>query len=110
LYALLSALPITGWLLSPAERDAVRYFALFGLPPVHFAAGEGSLEEVHEVLYSSLFASALLQVAGALKDHFWNRDHTLRRDGHSAFKALRRRHPCRTSSPFRDWPLSPANG
>jgi cytochrome b561 len=78
LYVLLFTLSLTGWLLSSAEGDAVRFFGVFELPPLHSAAGEEILEEVHEVLFNILLAFSVLHIVGALKHHFWNRDHVLR--------------------------------
>jgi cytochrome b561 len=77
-YILLFALPITGWMLSSIEGDPVLYFELFELPPLTVPAGEETLEELHETLFNVLLAFAILHVAGALKHHFWNRDHVLR--------------------------------
>ena len=77
-YALLFALPVTGWLLSSAEGDAIRYFDLFALPPLPSRMGEETLEDLHETLFNVLLAFATLHVVGALKHHFWNRDHVLR--------------------------------
>jgi cytochrome b561 len=77
-YALLFALPITGWMLSTAEGDAVRFFGLFELPPLLSPAGEELLEELHETLFNVLLAFAVLHIVGALKHHLWNRDNVLR--------------------------------
>ncbi len=77
-YALLFAVPITGWLLSSAEGDAVRYFDLFELPPLSSRVAEETFEELHETVFNVLLAFTVLHVAGALKHHFWNRDHVLR--------------------------------
>ena len=77
-YVLLFAAPLTGWLLSSAEGDALRYFDLFALPPLPFGVSEETFEDVHETLFNVLLAFAVLHVAGALKHHFWNRDHVLR--------------------------------
>ena len=77
-YALLFALPITGWLLSSAEGDPVRYFDLFELPPLSTGVDEDTFEDLHETLFNVLVALAALHVLGALKHHFWNHDHVLR--------------------------------
>ena len=53
-YALLFALPITGWLLSSAEGDPVRYFDVFELPSLSARAGEETFEELHEALFNVL--------------------------------------------------------
>jgi cytochrome b561 len=77
-YALLFALPITGWMLSSTEGDPVRYFGLFELPPLLSGGGEETLEELHETLFNVLLGLAVLHIVGALKHHFWNRDDVLR--------------------------------
>jgi cytochrome b561 len=40
--------------------------------------GEETREDLHETLFNVLLALATLHVLGALKHHFWNRDHVLR--------------------------------
>jgi cytochrome b561 len=77
-YALLFALPVTGWLLSSAEGDAVRYFDLFDLPALSTGVDEDTFEELHEALFNVLLAFAALHVVGALKHHFWDHDRVLR--------------------------------
>jgi cytochrome b561 len=77
-YVLLFALPITGWMLSSAEGDGVRFFGLFELPPLLSPAGEEILEELHETLFNVLLAFAVLHIVGALKHQLWNRDNVLR--------------------------------
>jgi cytochrome b561 len=78
LYALLFALPVSGWLLSSAEGDPVLFFGWFELPPLPGAADADMMEEVHEVLFNVLLAVAILHAAAALKHHFWDRDDVLR--------------------------------
>jgi cytochrome b561 len=77
-YVLLFALPITGWMLSSAEGDPVRFFGWFELPPLGSLAGEETLEELHETLFNVLLALGVLHIVGALKHHLWNRDDVLR--------------------------------
>ncbi len=77
-YALLFALPITGWLLSSAEGNPVRYFDLFELPPLASSLDKDTFEDLHETLFNVLLALSVLHVVGALKHHFWNGDHVLR--------------------------------
>ena len=77
-YALLFALPITGWMLSSTEGDPVRFVGLFELPRLLSPAGEDMLEELHETLFNVLLALAVLHIVGALKHHLWNRDDVLR--------------------------------
>ena len=78
LYVLLFAIPLTGWLLSSAEGDPVSWFGLFELRPVSVAADDDVLEDLHEVLFNVLVATAALHTLAALKHHFVNRDGVLR--------------------------------
>jgi cytochrome b561 len=78
LYALLFALPLTGWLVSSAEGDAVTFFGWFELPPLSVGVDEDLLEDAHEALFNALVAIAALHAAAALKHHFWDRDGVLR--------------------------------
>jgi cytochrome b561 len=81
-YALLVALPLTGWLLTSVEGDAVSYFGRFSVPALPVAgsdATEDFLEETHEVLGNVLLALAGLHVLAGLKHHFMDKDNVLRR-------------------------------
>jgi len=76
LYALLFALPITGWLMSSAANRPVSWFGLAQLP--NFIAPDARLKEVfeeaHELLVNVLFVLVGLHVAAALKHQFIDRD------------------------------------
>jgi cytochrome b561 len=76
LYALLFALPITGWLTSSAANRPVSWFGLVQLPD--FVAPDAGLkeafEEAHEVLVVLLLTLVVLHVAAALKHQFFDRD------------------------------------
>lgn len=76
LYALLFAMPLTGWMMSSASNYPVSWFGLVQLPD--FVAPDRDLkhtmEEIHETLAKALIALALLHVAAALKHQFVNRD------------------------------------
>lgn len=65
-YALLFALPITGWALSSVEDEPLSFFHWFAVPRIA-SSGEETLEEIHEVLFNVLLALALLHVIGAAK-------------------------------------------
>lgn len=65
-YALLFAIPITGWALSSVEEEPLRFFNWFDVPRF-VLAGEDTLEEVHETLFNTLAALAVLHVIGAAK-------------------------------------------
>lgn len=76
LYALLLAMPLTGWMMSSASNYPVSWFGLVQLPDL-VGPDRGLkhlLEEVHETLANALIALVLLHVAAALKHQFWDRD------------------------------------
>jgi len=81
-YALLLALPLTGWAFSsnPARPRPVDWFGLFELPllPVNGAVAAAS-HAAHEMLGLLMTALVLLHVAAALRHHFIRRDHALAR-------------------------------
>lgn len=76
LYALLFAMPLSGWLMSSASNYPVSWFGLAQLPD--FVAPDRGLkhllEELHETLATGLIALALLHVAAALKHQLVDRD------------------------------------
>ncbi len=117
LYALLLALPLSGWLATSAEGRSVNLFGGISLPRWEIGAptapaaraesqlsvsstgeSEGGAEDVHEILANVLLALATLHVLAALKHQFWDRDDTLsrmfpafriRRSGESATARVR---------------------
>jgi len=81
LYALLFALPLTGWMMSSAANYPVSWFGLLQLPDLVMPS-EGLhevLEEVHEALFFALLSLAGLHVMAALKHQFVDRDGLLKR-------------------------------
>jgi cytochrome b561 len=81
LYALLFALPVTGWLMSSAANRPASWFGLLQLPDF-VAPNEGlkeTFEAAHEFLVNVLFALAGLHIAAALKHQFLDRDGLLLR-------------------------------
>jgi cytochrome b561 len=76
LYALLFALPLTGWLMSSAANRPVSWWGLVQLPD--FVAPDADLkdvfEETHEFLVNVLFVLVALHVAAALRHQFIDRD------------------------------------
>jgi cytochrome b561 len=79
-YALLFAIPLTGWALATADGQSVSFFGWFDLPdflPVS-SLSKDQLEELHEVLFNSLAGLAVLHIAAALKHRFIDRDNVLR--------------------------------
>ena len=81
LYALLFALPVTGWLMSSAANRPVSWWGLAQLPD--FVAPDAGLKETfeaaHEFLVNVLFALVALHVAAACKHQFIDRDGLLMR-------------------------------
>ncbi len=81
LYALLFALPLTGWLMSSATNYPVSFFGWFSFPDLVAPSRSlaDSLKASHHLLAKILFVLALLHIAAAMKHHFFNRDDVLRR-------------------------------
>jgi cytochrome b561 len=81
LYALIFAMPLTGWLMSSAKTYSVSWFNLFAFPNL-VGKNEHLYElthELHEVLFNVLVAVAVLHALGALKHHFIDRNDVLKR-------------------------------
>jgi cytochrome b561 len=81
LYALLFAIPLSGWALNSAAGFPLQWFGLFNLPAitgkdhdVHELA-----EELHELLFWILVSLALVHAAAAFYHHLFQRDDTLAR-------------------------------
>jgi cytochrome b561 len=76
LYALLFALPLTGWMMSSAANYPVSWFGVVQLPDLVMPSEDLKevLEEVHEGLFVALLSLAGLHVLAALKHQFVDRD------------------------------------
>lgn len=81
LYALLLALPLTGWLLNSAAGFPLQWFGLFNLPSL--AARDEALHALavasHEVLFWALAVLVVMHAAAALYHHLFLGDATLAR-------------------------------
>jgi cytochrome b561 len=89
-YALLFAVPLSGWALATASSQALSFFGWFDLPPFQPVVqaplpgleggvlSKDQLEELHEVLFNVLVGLSLLHIAAALKHQFVDRDSVLR--------------------------------
>jgi cytochrome b561 len=81
LYALLFAIPLSGWILNSSTGFPLRWFDLVNLPPI--AAKGEALHAVaktwHEALFWTLVAVALAHAAAAFYHHLIQRDATLAR-------------------------------
>lgn len=80
LYAILFAMPITGWLMSSARNYPVSWFNLVQLPD--FVGQNDAIYDAmlttHHVLAKVLFAVALVHILAALWHHFIRKDNVLR--------------------------------
>lgn len=76
LYALLFALPLTGWMMSSADGHAVSWFGFARLPDLVMPSEslEEILHEVHETLATTLLVLAGIHLLAALKHQFVDRD------------------------------------
>jgi cytochrome b561 len=81
LYALIFAVPLSGWWVSDASR--VPFKAFFFLPMPDFIETDRVLQEtaaeVHEVLTMTLLIVVIVHIAAALRHHFLLHDDVLRR-------------------------------
>ncbi len=81
LYALLLAIPLSGWVLNSASGFPLQWFGLFNLPAI--AGRDHGLhelaEEVHEWLFWAMVALAVAHAAAAFYHHLFQRDATLAR-------------------------------
>lgn len=80
-YALMLALPLTGWIMSSAGTRPLAWFGA-AFPKLPVAKGSALAEishEGHEVMGFVLIALIVLHVAAALRHHYVLRDGVLRR-------------------------------
>lgn len=81
LYALMIAIPLTGWLMSSAKGFQTVYFAVLPIPDLlnkNTALGE-TLNLVHRYLNYLMIAIIGAHIGAALKHHFIDKDDILRR-------------------------------
>lgn len=81
LYALMFALPLSGWLFSSASGYPVKYLGVIPLPDLVDKSKElaGLLKQVHVTLAWLLALIVATHVGGALQHHLFDRDDTLAR-------------------------------
>jgi cytochrome b561 len=81
LYALLFAIPLSGWVFNSAAGFPLQWFGLFNLPAI--AGKDDALREfageLHEWLFWALVGLALVHAAAAFYHHLFQRDATLAR-------------------------------
>ena len=75
-YALLFAMPLSGWMMSSAKNYSVSWFGVFTWPNLirQNESAFNFLKATHDVLATALLAIAVLHILAALKHHFWNKD------------------------------------
>ncbi|MBW8822638.1 MAG: cytochrome b [Xanthomonadales bacterium] len=81
LYALLLAMPISGWIVNSAAGFPLQWFGMFNLPAI-VGRNHGlheQMAEVHEFLFWTLVSLATLHALAAIYHHFIQRDATLAR-------------------------------
>ena len=102
LYALLFAMPLTGWLGSSALGFPVRWFNLFAIPgPLAKDRVLGhALYTTHSILALALGLVLLLHIAGAVRHHWMLKDDVLRRmlPGSGVSRSASQGEPHRTRS------------
>ena len=81
LYALILAVPLSGWLMSSAKGVQTVWFGVLPLPDLLAKDKElgDLLKEVHESLNFALLGLVLAHIGAALKHHFIERDGILAR-------------------------------
>ena len=81
LFALIFAMPLTGWMMSSAKNYPVSWFKMFQFPDLVAPAEQTfhQMLDLHHLLFKVLVGVALLHVAGALKHHFIDRNDVLKR-------------------------------
>ena len=81
LYALLLAMPLSGWILNSASGFPLQWFGLVNLPAI--AGKDHDLhelaEDIHEWLFWAMVTLVVLHAAAAFYHHLFQRDATLTR-------------------------------
>jgi cytochrome b561 len=81
IYALLFAMPISGWVLNSAAGFPLQWFGLFNLPHIVERSQElrELAEDMHEILFWALMFLVAVHAGAALYHHLFLGDDTLRR-------------------------------
>ncbi len=81
LYALLLAIPLSGWVLNSVAGFPLQWFGLFNLPAIVGQDHElrETAEDLHETLFWILVTLALVHASAAFYHHLFQRDATLAR-------------------------------
>jgi len=81
LYAVMLAMPLSGWVINSAANFPFKVWGLFRLPDIapHSKSVQAASEVVHLALFWVLAIVLVLHIAAALKHHLFDRDDVLRR-------------------------------
>lgn len=81
LYGLIAAVPLSGWLMSSAKGFQTIWFGVLPIPDLISKDKElgKTLMEVHETLNDVLLSLVVLHIVAAIKHHFIDKDHIVRR-------------------------------
>lgn len=81
LYALLFAMPLTGWMMSSAKNYPVSWFKLFQWPDLVQPSEKvfQFMHSAHEAMFLALVVVALLHIGGALKHAVIDKNDVLKR-------------------------------
>jgi cytochrome b561 len=82
LYALMLAMPMTGWIMSSAGQNPISFFGLFDVPKFAVTREDpirGLAHDGHGLLGWLMLALAALHIAAALRHHLILKDGVLRR-------------------------------
>ncbi|KFN48899.1 hypothetical protein P873_13180 [Arenimonas composti TR7-09 = DSM 18010] len=79
LYAILLAMPLSGWLYNSASGFPLQWFGVFSLPKLsgRDAGIRGFAHDMHEWLFIALAVVVTVHAFAALKHHYFDRDRTL---------------------------------
>ncbi len=81
LYALMIAVPVSGWWVSDASR--VPFKAYFAVPMPDIIDTSRTVQEaaegLHDALTNLLLVVAVVHIAAAIRHHYWRKDGVLRR-------------------------------
>lgn len=81
-YALMLAMPLSGWIMASAGKYPLNWFGLIDLPKLAVTRADPAYligREAHELLGWLFAALAVLHIAAALRHHFFLRDGVLKR-------------------------------
>lgn len=81
LYVLLLLMPLSGWIMSCAAAKCPSFFGLFNLtlPILPNKALANLCGQIHQITAWTIISVLTIHVTAALKHHFLNKDHILKR-------------------------------